>query len=122
MLIVVSLRMDPVTIAVGGTVTVAVIVTGATLEDWDEAAEPQASFWLVHFSKEKPGPSIAVQVVNCSSQAAPQAMVMSSKSCSRTKNWLPFLETEGGRPPRAKVNSKNDSTTVTFLTTVVEMT
>jgi len=109
-------------LTVGGTVTVAVTVAAVALEDWLEAADPQDSFWVEHSSKEKPGPSSAVQLVNCSSQAAPQARVMSSKSCSRTKNWSPFLETEGGRPPRPKLNSKNDSITVTFLTMVVETT
>lgn len=62
------------------------IVVGAALEDWVEAADPQDSFWLEHSSKEKPGPESDVQVVNCCSQAAPQARVISSKSSSKTKN------------------------------------
>lgn len=120
--IVVSERIEPVTVAVGGTVTVAVIVVGLALDDCDDAADPQDSFWLVHSSREKPAPVREVQVVNCCSQAEPQARVISSNNSSKTRNWFPCLETDGGRPPRERVNSKNVSMTVTFWTTVVDMT
>jgi hypothetical protein len=108
-------------LTVGGTVTVAVIVTGLALDVAVEAAEPHDSFWLLHSSNENPGPESEVHVVNCCSQAAPHASVISSNSCSKTKKESPFLETEGGSPPRERENSKNDSTTVTFWTTAVEI-
>lgn len=49
-------------------------------------------------------------------QAAEAAEVRSSKSCSKTANCSPFLETEGGRPPKEEENSKNVSMTVVFST------
>ena len=83
------------------------------------AADPQESFWVVHSSIAKPAPARETHAVNWSPHAAAAADSRSSKSSSRTLNWLEFFETEGQRPPRARANSNKVSITTTCFTTDV---
>jgi hypothetical protein len=85
------------------------------------AALEQESFWLVHSSTENPGPEIAIQASNWWPQEAAAADARSSKSSSSTEKEEPDWETEGQRPPREELNSKNVSITVTtFLDAPLE--
>jgi len=113
-------RMDPVTVTVTGTLTVAVIVVGEADGLAVEAAVPQESFCEVHSSNENPGPEIATQESNWCPQDAAAAEARSSNSSSKTLNESPDLPTEGHRPPRVEVNSKNVSTTVTTVLDALE--
>lgn len=81
-----------------------------------DAADPQEFFWVVHSSTENPSPAKLTHAVNCLPHAAEAAELRSSKSSSKMANWLPFLETEGQSPPRARANSKKVSMITTFLT------
>lgn len=104
----------PVTDAVGGTVTVAVTVSGAAGAEALLATLAHLFFWDVHSWNENPGPEKLIHLVNWWPQAAAQADGKSSKRSSKTTKDCPFFPTAGGRPPSEKTNLKNVLMTMTL--------